>query len=159
MTVKQCALAVVRMFAPRCSPMIIKSYHGFGAMPLFDNPAIAAAARAALASQGLNPNIITARGELDAQMLLTLAFDQVEVRSTLGDFTINLNAPSSPAMQAVIDRIKPTLVFSGRAGRFEIAPYGVATGIDPAVNQWGPSIGIGIGAAILGLLLIGKAFL
>lgn len=142
--------------------MIVNSYrgfHGFGAMPLFNNPAIAAAARAALSTQGLNPNIITPQGELDAQMLLTLAFDQVEVRSSLGNFTINLNSPSSPATQALIDRIKPTLVFSGRAGTFEVAPYGAATGIDPSVSSWGPSIGIGIGAGILGLLLIGKAFL
>lgn len=139
--------------------MIVNSYSGFrglGALPLFNNPLLTNAARGALASQGFNPGIITPQGELDAQMLLTLAFDQIEVRSSLGNFTINLNAPSSPATQALIDRIKPTLVFSGRAGRFEVAPYGSATGIDPDVSSWGWKAGVGIGAGILGLLLIGK---
>ena len=131
---------------------------GFGDVQLF-NPLVAATARAALQSQGLNPNIVTPGGALDPQMLITLAFDSVEVRSTLGNFTINLNAPSSPAMQAVIDRVKPTLVFRGRAGTFEVAPYGAATGVDPSVSKWGGAIGIGIGAGIIGLLLLGRALL
>jgi hypothetical protein len=137
--------------------MIVNGYHGFGALPLF-NPVLAQAARGAIASQGLNPNIVTPQGELDAQMLLTLAFDEIEVRSTLGNFTINLNSPSSPATQALIDRIKPTLVFKGRAGEFTVAPYGAAQGIDKDVESWGWKAGVGIGAGILGLLLIGKAF-
>ena len=137
----------------------LSSYGSFGAIPLLPS-ALAIAARAALGSQGYNPNIISPSGEIDPQALLALAYDRIELRTSLFDkLVINLNSPSDPATQAMMNRIQPSITFVGRAGRFEIAPYGVATGIDRDVGTWGWKIGAGIGAALLGLLLVGKAYL
>lgn len=94
------------------------------------------------------------------QTLFGVAFDTVELRTRLAPpVRFKINGPSDPATMAMLRRIQPAIIFTGNAGRYEIAPVGSPEGIDPAVESAGPLIGFGIGAALLGVLFIGKSLL
>ena len=120
-------------------------------------PALVWAARSALAAQGVDSNVISGSGEIDAAALIALAFDKIEIRSRAAPpLVISLKGGTpDPATQALLQRVQPAVILSGRAGRFEIAPYGNPSGIDPSISAAGTQLGIGIGAALLGLFAIG----
>jgi len=136
------------------APMIT---NGFGDVQLLP-PFLAAPARAALQGGGINQDVITPNGVLNPGALISNVFSTVTVRSTLGDFTMRLDGPEDPATAAILKRLQPSIVFSGRAGTYTIAPYGQTGGIDPAFQDAGVKIGIGVGAALLGLVLLIRSF-
>jgi hypothetical protein len=121
-------------------------------------PAIAAGpARALLASQGYDANIIGADGTLDVMSLLASAFDKVEISTSLYAHTIDLRAPSDPAAMAKVSSalryLQPSITFRGRAGTVTLAPYGKAAS---------PSLALPLlilGGAAVGLMFLGKALL
>jgi len=113
--------------------------------------------RPLLASQGIPASALSNEGVLDELALLSSGFDTVEIRSTLAaPVVINLKGPPDPKGEALLREIQPAILFSGRAGKFQIAPYGIPLGISPEVKRWGVSIGIGVGAALLGVLFFGS---
>lgn len=132
----------------------MQPFNGFKLVP----PVLVPAVRSMFASQGIDGSAVSNTGEIDPMALLALGFDRLEVRTAFSPpIVIDLKGPPSPEARAAGERIKPTVIFSGRAGRAEIAPYGVPSGISPEVKQAGVSIGLGLGAALLGILLFGGA--
>jgi len=123
--------------------------------------ALVPVARGLISSQGGNPNIITSEGSLDPAGIVGLLFNKAEVRSTLSDpivFPIVAGGPPpDPTTQAILQQVQPSVVLSGPGGTIPIAPYGVASGVSPEVGRSGIFLGLGIGAALLGLLFIGGA--
>lgn len=133
-------------------------YNGFGALqivpPLFVGPA-----RSLLQSQGLPTQVLTDAGEIDAEGVLSIAFDTIELRTRLAApvrFPIQ-GGPSDPETAVLLKEIQPAITFSGRAGRYTVAPYGNPTTISGAIRRAGPLVGLGLGAALLGTLLLGGA--
>jgi hypothetical protein len=131
---------------------------GFGAVQLVPR-VLVGPVRAILAGQGLPTSVVDDSGNADGMGLLSALFDTVEVHTRLSNpVKIKLSGgPSDPATEALIKEIQPALVFTGRAGQFQIAPYGVPNTIMGAITRAGPLLGIGIGASLLGLLFIGGA--
>lgn len=112
-------------------------------------------ARSLLASQGIrNPNAISDSGEIDPMSLIALGFDKVEIRTAYSPpVTIDLNAPPDTEGDAQLRLVQPAIILTGRAGRAEIAPYGVPGGI--SARTAGISIALGLGAALVGTMLFG----
>lgn len=99
-------------------------------------------------------------GDVDVAQLISAFYDRIEVHTRLGPpVTINLKAaggPPDPATDALLNEIKPALVFRGNAGSFTIAPKGMPDGtISKLVGQFGVAGGILLGGAALLLLGIG----
>lgn len=109
----------------------------------------------------LRPMLVRTRlGAIDPSSIFGVAFDTVELRSRLHQpIKYKITGPSDPATMAMLKRIQPAIIFTGNAGRYEIAPAGMPEGIDSDVEGAGPLIGLGLGAALLGLLFVGKALL
>lgn len=100
----------------------------------------------------------TTDGSINPQGLLTSAFDTLEIRTTAtAPIVVNLRGPPSPSAQALIDQFRPQIILSGRAGRFEFAPGGSGDQLD--FSRSAMSLGLGLGAAILGVGLLGYALL
>lgn len=96
--------------------------------------------------------------DVNAAALIALGFNRFEVRTAFTPpVTIDLNAPPDPATEELLRKVQPAITISGNLGQFEIAPYGKPLGISPEVKQWGIAIGLGVGATLLGLMLIGGA--
>lgn len=112
-------------------------------------PALAPAIQAYLMQQG-QPMVIDGNGNLDAGGVIALAFNEVEIRTSLTPSLVFPIAPSgqpgNPAMQELVHQLQPTVVFRGPAGTQTIAPYGAAQGAE----SWLPVIAIG-GAIVLGI--------
>lgn len=113
-------------------------------------PSLVPTVQALIASQGGNPGMINGNGELDAAGALGMLFNEVEVRTSL---TPSLRFPISaggaapdPVMAQLISSLQPTVIFTGPAGRVEVAPYGAAQG----ASSWLPLAAIA-GAVILGI--------
>lgn len=70
---------------------------------------------------------------------------------------MKLRGPTDPRAEALMREVQPALIFTGAAGRQEIAPYGIPTGFSPRVKQWAIAGGVGLSAAVVGLLLFGGA--
>lgn len=99
-------------------------------------------------------------GAFDATALIALGFRTIEVRTALTPpMVIDLLAPADPRTAETMSRIKPAVVLSGNLGRVEIAPYGMPSGIDPQLKSAAVSIGLGLGAAVLGVMVFGRLFL
>lgn len=96
-------------------------------------------------------------GEIDPQALFALAFDKVTVKTALTpEIPIDLTQKGSGQVSQLVKDLQPVVILSGRAGRVVIAPAGEAAqvaNLQPAAIQ----AGLGIGAALLGLIIIGKA--
>ncbi len=106
-------------------------------------------------SQGGNPWMITDSGELDPAGALSLLFNEVEVRTSVTPPIRFPTGPSGPPMDSATDSLmrslKPTVIFSGPAGRVEIAPYGTEV-----AQSWTPVLVVGgIGLAIAAWLVFG----
>ncbi len=133
--------------------MIVANY---GSIQLVPAPLVAAV-KAALKAQGLDPDAITSSGAIDPQGLFSSAFETVEIRSNLTPpLEFSLRGPSNPTVQALLNQVQPTVILKGKAGRFVIAPKGESSGTKD-LTKAGTSIGLGIGAGLLGLLLVGAA--
>jgi hypothetical protein len=90
--------------------------------------------------------------------LLSLGINRVEVRTAFSPpVVIDPNSPPNPATQALLKKVMPAVILSGPAGRVEIAPYGVPSGVSSAVKRYGWSLGIGLGATLLGVMFLGGA--
>lgn len=100
-------------------------------------------------------------GDIDAAALVALAFDTIEIRSRAAPpLVINLKGASDPAADALLRKVQPAVILSGRAGRFQVAPYGMPSGgIDPTILVAGQQLGIGAVAAFLGLAAVGYMLL
>lgn len=132
----------------------MQSMNGLQLVP----PALVGLARPLLQSQGIDPNALSSSGEIDPMALLTMAFDKVEIRTALTPpVVIDLLKPTDPKTRAQLSLVQPAIIFTGRAGRAAIAPYGVPSGISPRVKQMGIALGVGVGAALLGLVIFGGA--
>jgi hypothetical protein len=119
-------------------------------------PTLVVVARTALQNQGLDPYIITSAGELDPMKLFGSGFTDVEIRTTLFNTHFRPNEPSNPATTKLLKQLQPTIILTGPAGRVTLAPYGVAKQAD--LSGSGLAIGLGVGAGLLGLMLIGSKF-
>ncbi len=88
--------------------------------------------------------------------LLALAYDKVEIRTAFTPpVTVNLTGPSDPDAEAAGRLVQPAIIFTGNAGRAEIAPYGVPMGISPEAKQIGIAVAVGLGTAVVGTMLLG----
>ncbi len=136
--------------------MVIEDFDGLAGLQILPS-SLVWAGRAALNAQGISPAALNDNGEIDPQALIAMAFDTLEIQTTaFAPLKINLkNVSGSPSPE--MQRLKPFIKLSGPAGAVELAPFGKPSGIDNAIQTAGSNIGIGIGAAILGLLFIGKA--
>lgn len=100
--------------------------------------------------------VIRQMGEIDATALLALGFRTIEVRTAFTPpVVIDLQGPSDPQTQALLKEVQPAIILSGNLGRHEIAPYGIPSGLSPRVKDAAVSIGLGLGAGFLGLMLAG----
>lgn len=104
------------------------------------------AMRNALQNEGLDPNIVGYNGEISGAGLVGLAFDTVTVRTAVTPdlvFPISASgAPPSRGTQELLNQLQPTVILSGRAGDYTLAPYGQAKG----QTSWLPLVLIGGGA-------------
>ena len=90
-------------------------------------PNLVPIARALLVEQGYAPTILDANGNVALADLFSLAFNQMEFQTALTPHvSFRLDGPSDPTTQAILQKIKPTIVLRGPAGTVQIAPYGAA---------------------------------
>ena len=100
--------------------------------------------------------------EVNTEALLAALFDTIEVRSRLAPPVIlhiggDAGGQADPATDALLAGVQPAITFRGRAGEFTIAPKGMPSGLLSSATTAGPLIGLGLGAAVLGLMLLGGA--
>lgn len=123
-------------------------------------PSLVGAARALLQAQGVSPYAISDAGELDGATLVSAGFDRVEIRTRFTPtVAIDLRSPPDPENERLLREVQPSVVLTGRAGRAVIAPYGLAgEGIGAKFfKSSATQVGVGIAAALVGLVLIGGA--
>lgn len=101
----------------------------------------------------------TSLSEFNPAALIALGFRTIEVRTAFSPpVVIDLLAPNDPATEKLLREVQPAVIIAGNLGRFEIAPYGVPSGISPWVKDAAVSIGIGLGAGLLGVMFFGGVF-
>lgn len=89
--------------------------------------------------------------------LIALGFRTIEVRTALTPpVVIDLLAPSTGQTDALLREVQPAVILTGNLGRYEIAPYGMPLGISPKVKDAAMSIGLGLGAGLLGVMFFGS---
>lgn len=94
----------------------------------------------------------------DAMSILTTAFDTLEIRTALTDpVVVNLKGPSDPRYAALLQELRPAIIFSGPLGRVQIAPLGMPTGKSSLLKKWGWGLAVGGIGAALGLVFLGGA--
>lgn len=121
--------------------------------------ALAPLLRGVFMSRGFAPSVVADDGSVDADALLGLAYDHVRIETNLTDpIDINLRDPSSGATSALMQDLQPVITFSGPAGQIEYAPAGHPGGLTGRLKQAGALGILGIGAGIVGLLILGRAF-
>lgn len=123
-------------------------------------PALVWPARGVLQNQGIDPKMLEDNGEIDPQALFALAFDKVYIRTSVTpEIPIDLSQKGDGQVSQIVKDLQPVVILKGRAGTVKIAPAGEPSGINPNLQPAAVTTGLGIGAAILGLLVIGKALL
>lgn len=123
-------------------------------------PVLVPAVRAYFSSRGITPSAVSDNGEIDPQAFLALVYAGVEIRSRLFEdplFYDFRNTAPNPKTQAALRFAQPAVLLRRVDGGYDtlLAPYGLPTDVAPQVRSAGSSIGIGIGAGVLGLLLVG----
>lgn len=134
-----------------------RSYRDFGALKLIPE-ALAPSVKSFLKSQGLAQGVISGSGDVDAQSLIGLAFDKIEVRTALSPpITINLasKAPPDPETERILKLVQPAVILTGRAGQVKIAPYGIPAGISPEITSAAKKLALGVGGFLAALVLFG----
>jgi hypothetical protein len=119
-------------------------------------PSMVPIAQGLIQSQGGNPNLFNYNGEINPTAVAELFFNQATVRTAITPdivFPISSSgAPPSPAMQELLNQLRPSVVLSGPAGVVEIAPYGTAHG----QTSWLPLALVGGGVVLfLGWAIFG----
>lgn len=114
------------------------------------------ATRNLIASQGGNPFMIRDDGSLSPDGVVSLFFNEVEIRTAVTPplrFPIGpTGAPASPAADALVKSLQPSVTFRGPAGQVVVAPYGQVEG----ETSWWPVILAGGALAVLaGWLVFG----
>ncbi len=114
-------------------------------------------AQALIQSQGGDPAMFNGDGSINPTGIIEMFFTQAEVRTALTPniiFPISAHgAPPSPVVQALLNQIQPSVVFSGPAGNVTIAPYGTPVG----ETSWLPLALVGTGALLfIGWAVFGK---
>lgn len=94
---------------------------------------------------------------IDAMGLIALGFDTIEIRSrVMPPMVIPLaKGTPNPDMDALLQKVQPAVFISGRLGRFQIAPYGTPSGIDPLFSEIGDQLKISAGVFALALVALG----
>lgn len=116
------------------------------------------AVRGILNSRGIDPAQINDSGEIDLQALVALGITRIEIRSKLSEpIVIDLTKKSGGEVPKLLQEVKPQVILTGPAGRYEIAPAGPPDGIDPRLRVLGVNLGWGLGLGLLGVALIGYA--
>jgi hypothetical protein len=115
------------------------------------------ALRNALQNEGLDPNTIDWNGELHPEGLVAAFYNQVTVRTSVTPdlvFPISpTGAPPSDVQQELLNQLQPTVILSGPAGAFTLAPYGQAV----AARSWWPvALFAGGTLAFLGWTVFGR---
>jgi hypothetical protein len=121
-------------------------------------PALVVPFRNALQNQGIDPNTIDAYGNIHPEGIVSAFYNQVTVRTSVTPdliFPISAGgAPPSAAERELLNQLQPTVVLSGPAGSFVLAPYGQAAG---GQRSWWPVVLIGGGAlAFVGWAVFGR---
>lgn len=131
-------------------------YNGLQIVPQSLVPVV----RGVFASQGIGPGAVSDTGELDPQALIALAYDKIELRTAYTPpLVMDLKAPPDPESARLLNDIRPHITFIGRAGRYELAPYGHE--VPEPAGQWSNATKLLIGAAAgaIGLAVLSKAIL
>jgi len=114
--------------------------------------------RQILAGQGVDPSILSDSGSIDGANLLSIAFDQVEIRTAATPTVkFSLAGPTDPQTDALLRELQPAVILTGRAGTAKISPYGVPGGVSDVFKSAGVQIGIGALLAIAAAVLIVRA--
>lgn len=97
---------------------------------------------------------------LNAEQIFKAAFSTVEIRTALSPpVTIDLNAPADPENEAVLRMVQPAITLTGPAGTFQVAPYGVPSGISSEISEAAGKVGAGGLLGLAGVILLGAAIL
>lgn len=97
---------------------------------------------------------------LTAQQLFASAFNTIEIRTALSPpVLIDVNAPPDPQSEALLRVVQPAITLNGPAGTYQIAPYGVPTGISPEIIGVASKAGMGAVLGLAGVILLGAAVL
>jgi hypothetical protein len=120
-------------------------------------PQLVPVAQGLLRQQGFDPNIFAPDGSLKAEGIVNIFYDTVTVRTAVTpDLVFPISAtgePPSPAMQELMNQLRPTVTLSGRAGTVTVSPYGTPQG----ARSWWPLALFGVGSvAFLGWALFGR---
>jgi hypothetical protein len=101
--------------------------------------------RVALRTQGADPyGVVDNYGNINMGALISAFYNRVTIRTAVTpDMEFTIDGEPSPAwQQELLNRLRPTVVLSGRAGTYVLAPYG-----EEAASE-GPSMAL----PIVGLL-------
>ena len=129
----------------------------FGAFQIVP-PVAVPVARQILSSQGLDPSMLHQQGEISATDLMSIAFEDIEIRTALtSPVKFKLREPPDPRTTALLNEIRPVVVMTGRAGRVEIAPYGTAGGPSQELKETALKAAAGIALGLFGFYLVKRA--
>lgn len=104
---------------------------------------------------GMTPSRATLQ-DFNPSALLALGFRTIEVRTAFTPpAVIDLLSPADPKTEQLLREVQPAVILSGNLGRYEIAPYGMPSGTSPLLRSAAWSIGLGLGAGLLGVMLFG----
>ncbi len=119
-------------------------------------PALVPAVNNFIMMQGGTPNVFLPDGSANPDGVLSLFFNEVEVRTNLTPplaFPINsAGSAPSPWMQDVLNRLQPTVILSGPVGRVVVSPHGTSPG---ASSWWPVALAGGAAALFAGWLVFG----
>lgn len=106
---------------------------------------------------GLDINDLVNQGGVNAPGIISQFYNQVTVRTAVTpDIVFPISAGGPPpdlATQQLLNSIQPTVIISGPAGSFTLAPYGQAVG----QRSWLPIALVGVGVvAFVGWAIFGK---
>ena len=119
-------------------------------------PALVVATRNLISAQGGNPYMINDDGSVNPEGVISLFFNEVEIKTNLTPtlrFPIGpTGVPTDATADALIKSLQPSVTFHGPAGQVIVAPYGQAAG----GNSWLPLAAVGLAvAALAGWLVFG----
>ena len=106
---------------------------------------------------GPDLNTFVNQGGINTSGVISQFYNQVTVRTAVTPdlvFPITANGPPpSAASQQLLDQLQPTIILSGPAGEYTLAPYGQATG----QRSWLPIALVGVGAVLfIGWAVFGR---
>ena len=93
---------------------------------------------------------------MDPKNLFMQFFNTITIRTAAypDPITIDLRSPTDPSTREVMQLLQPAITISGPMGTFDVAPYGMPSGVSSDVITAGASVGFGVLAAAAGLALL-----